>query len=88
MLCEIDNSFLFDDSSTNGMRPWENQEYMMTEGTQNSQKQIEQDTLIFKQAVMLIENQSEADSKYSPEIRQKIKEMAKIIYCELHQRYI
>ena len=31
MLCEIDDSFLFDDSSTNGMRPWELSEYMENE---------------------------------------------------------
>lgn len=68
MLCEIDDNFLFDESSTNGMRPWECMEYS-SENENTGSKQQNQENMIFKQALSLIENQYEPDSKQSYEIK-------------------
>lgn len=54
MLCEIDPSFINDESNLNGLKPWEKDEYYFD--CDNSSRDQENERMIFDNALSIIEN--------------------------------
>ena len=74
MLCEVEHSFIQDESNLHGLKPWEAHEYDFDLEESKLEKSIEDEKLIFDHALSIIEDQSELeDLQLSKEIKQQIK---------------
>ena len=85
MLCDVEASFINDESNLNGLKPWEADEYNFDIEEKKQETSMEGEKVIFDNALSIIENQSELeDLELSQEIKQKIKIKTQQLYCVLH----
>ena len=89
MLCEVESSFINDESNLHGLKSWEANEYNFDIEEKEQEMSIDAEKFIFNNALSIIENQSELeDLELNIEIKQKIKTKTQHLYCVLHQRFI
>ena len=96
MMVTVEQSFLYDDSNFNGLKPWEKDDYDMDtySGQKKWKNSIDDDnwSYYYNSAVQLIENENleflDEFSKRDLYFKSQVKDKAKFIFINLHQRFI